>query len=284
MFLAAQRNGEIVNCDSMQVYRGFNIGTAKDMRPGVAHHLFDILDPMLDPIAVCTAGDYARRATRVLHDIASRGNTPVVVGGTGLYLRALIDGLAPAPLRNQALRAKLDMRDAARLHRVLTRLDRATAERIHPNDKSKTIRAIEVCLEARRPMSHVLADGRRPLEGFDVLKIGLDPPRAALYSRINERTRLMYERGLVEEARTLLAGGVPENAKPWEAPGYSEALAVVRGELAVEAAIDLTQRRTRQYAKRQMTWFRKDAAIQWLEGFGDDPGVQAGVMRVLDRR
>jgi len=268
--LAARCGGEIVNCDSLQVYRGFDIGTAKEIPRGVPHHLFDILDPT----EVFTAGDYARRATLVLEDIAARGKTPVLAGGTGLYLRALIDGLSPAPLRNKELRSRLELRDATRLHRLLRRLDAVTAERIHPNDKPKTIRAIEVCLEARQPMSRVIAEKRQRLTGFDVVKFVLNPPRAALYERINLRTARMFERGLIEEVRALLAAGVPENVKPFDAPGYTEALAVIHGGISIDEAIDLTQRRTRHYAKRQTTWFRGERDIHWLNGFGDDPKIR----------
>jgi len=273
--LAEHAHGEIVNCDSLQVYRGFNIGTAKDIPKSVPHHLFDILDPT----EVFTAGDYARRATLVLAEIAARGKTPVLVGGTGLYLRALIDGLSPAPLRNVELRARLDQRDATRLHRLLRRLDAVTAGRIHPNDKPKTIRAIEVCLESRQPMSRVIAEERQRLEGFDVVKFVLNPPRAALYERINERSRRMFERGLIDEVRSLLAAGVPETVKPFDAPGYTEALAVIHGKMTIEEAIDLTQRRTRHYAKRQTTWFRGDRDIRWLNGFGDDPEIRAQAIK-----
>jgi tRNA dimethylallyltransferase len=270
LFLAARFVGEIVNCDSLQIYRGFDIGTAKTIAPGVAHHLFDILDPTED----FTAGEYARRATAVVTEIAARGKTPLLVGGTGFYLRALLEGLAPAPERNQKLRERLDRRDGARLHRLLSRLDPAVAGRIHPNDKPKVIRALEVCVETRRPMSQVWAEGRRGLAGFSVVKLGLNPPRAALYERINQRTRLMYESGLLEEVHSLLAAGVPPDAKPFQAPGYTEALAVVRGTMTLEDAVDLTQRRTRQYAKRQTTWFRREREMNWLTGFGDDPVIQ----------
>jgi len=242
----------------------------------VAHHLFDILEPT----EVFTAGDYARRATEVVTEIAARRRTPVLVGGTGFYLRALLQGLSLAPERNEPLRARLDQRTPDRLHGLLRRLDPAAAGRIHPNDKPKIIRALEVCVEARRPMSRVWSEGRHGLAGFSVVKLGLNPPRAALYERINQRARLMYERGLPDEVRGLLAAGVPENAKPFEAPGYTEALAVVRGIMTLEAAVDLTQRRTRQYAKRQTTWFRRERDLNCLPGFGDDPVIQQQGLRI----
>jgi tRNA dimethylallyltransferase len=279
LFLAARLGGEIVNCDSLQVYRGFDIGTAKTIAPGMAHHLFDILDPTED----FTAGEYARRAAAVVTAIAARGKTPVLVGGTGFYLRALLEGLAAAPERNQELRERLDRRDGAHLHRLLSRLDPAVAGRIHPNDKPKMIRALEVCLETRRPISQVWAEGRQGLAGFSVVKLGLNPPRAALYDRVNQRTRLMYEQGLLEEVRALLAAGVPPDAKPFQAPGYTEALATVRGTMTLADAVDLTQRRTRQYAKRQTTWIRREREMNWLTGFGDDPMIQQGALEITKR-
>jgi tRNA dimethylallyltransferase len=276
LFLASQFDGEIVNCDSLQIYRGFDIGTAKTIAPGVAHHLFDILEPT----ELFTAGEYARRATAVVTEIAARGRTPVLVGGTGFYLRALLDGLAPAPERNDPLRERLGRRTGPRLHRLLQRFDPAVAERIHPNDKPKLIRALEVCVEARRPMSDVWAEGRQGLAGFSVVKLGLNPPRAALYERINQRTRQMYESGLLEEVRALLVRGVPADAKPFQAPGYTEALAVVQGTITLEEAVDLTQRRTRQYAKRQTTWFRRERDLHLLMGFGDDAAIQQAALEL----
>ena len=277
LFLASRFNGEIVNCDSLQIYRGFDIGTAKSIAPGVAHHLFDILDPT----ELFTAGEYARRANVVVTEIAMRGKTPVLVGGTGFYLRALLEGLSRAPERNDQLRERLERRKGARLHRLLQRFDPAAAARIHRHDRPKLIRALEVCVETRRPMSDVWAEGRRGLAGFSVVKLGLNPPRAALYNRINERTRRMYQRGLLEEVRALLARGVPPDAKPFQAPGYTEALAVVRGTMTVEEAVDLTQRRTRQYAKRQTTWFRKERDLHLLQGFGDDADVQQAALEQM---
>jgi tRNA dimethylallyltransferase len=279
LFLASRLGGEIVNCDSLQVYRGFDIGTAKAIAPDVPHHLFDILDP-LDTF---TAGEYARRAAATVTEIAARGRLPVLAGGTGFYLRALLEGLAPAPERNEELRTHLGEHRAMALHRLLRRLDPAVAGRVHPNDKPKIMRALEVCVEARRPMSSVWAGGRQGLEGFHVVKLGLNPPRPQLYERINQRTHRMYERGLVDEVRALLAAGIPETAKPFEAPGYTEALAVVRGTMTPAEAIDLTQRRTRQYAKRQTTWFRKERDMNWLPGFGDDPSMQQLGLDIVTR-
>lgn len=283
--VAVAVDGEIVNCDSLQVYRGFNIGTAKipaAERQGVAHHLIDVIDPG----QTFTAGDYARLAEAALREIAGRGRIPVVAGGTGFYLRALLDGLFPGPSRDETLRARLQRREEGRpgsLHRLLKRLDPAAAARIHPNDKNKTMRALEVRLIEGRPLSALFERGRAPLTGFRAIKLGLDPPREQLYERLNDRTRLIFERGLVEEVRHLLAAGVSRGSKPFESLGYKQTLQVVDGSLTFEEALESTQLETRQYAKRQITWFRKEHGVHWLAGFGDDPRVQADAFAIVKR-
>jgi tRNA dimethylallyltransferase len=273
--LARQIGGEIVNCDSLQLYRGMDIGTAKTPvaeRGGIPHHLMDLLAPD----QVFNAGDYAALARPLLRQIAERGAVPVVVGGTGFYLRALLDGLAEGPKRDDALRQDLARREQRRpgaLHRILKRLDGAVAARIHGNDHNKLIRAIEICLLARRPASEVFGEGRAPLEGFHALKMVLNPPRAELHARIARRTRAMFNAGLVEEVRGLLRAGIPKDAKAFESIGYKQALAELEGTLTREQAIELTTIATRQYAKRQVTWFRQEANIHWLSGFGGDAEV-----------
>jgi len=282
--VAERTEGEIVNCDSLQLYRGMDIGTAKTPpaeRRGVPHHLFDILDPW----EVFSSGAYARAARDVLAGIRARGKVPVVAGGTGFYLRALLEGLPEAPPRDEALRARMVQREQRRpgsLHRILRRLDPLTAQSIHPNDVQKTVRALEICLEARRPASEVFRAGRRPLEGFRTLKIGLRPPRQALVQRIRERTRQMFAQGLVEEVRGLLARGVPTDAKALEAIGYKEALAYLQGRLGWEEALERAEIATRQYAKRQMTWFRRERDVVWLDGFGADPETAAAALQRVE--
>lgn len=282
--VAACLDGEIVNCDSLQVYRGFDIGTAKipiAERRGIPHHLIDILDPATEYM---TAGDYARRARVVLRQVVERKRIPVVVGGTGFYLRALLEGLFEGPGRDDALRARLASREARRkglLHRFLRRVDPEAARRIHSHDINKLIRAVEVCVQARSPMTGLFAQGRTPLTGFRVVKLGLLPPRDALYDRINRRTAAMFAAGLLDEVRNLLAAGVPPSAKPFEAIGYREALLCVQGRLTIEEAIPAAQQATRRYAKRQMTWFRKEPGMHWLAGFGDDPVIQQSACRRL---
>ncbi len=275
--LAREFGGEIVNCDSLQLYRGMNIGTAKTPpaeRGGIPHHLLDVLEPD----QVFNAGDYAALARPVIREIAARGAVPIVVGGTGFYLRALLDGLSEGPKRSDALRqdlARREMRRPGALHRILKRLDSVAAARIHANDHNKLTRAIEICLLARRPATEVFAAGREPLEGFHTLKLVLNPPRAELHARIAARTRAMFDAGLVEEVRGLLDAGVQKGAKAFESIGYKQALEVLNGEISREQAIELTTIATRQYAKRQWTWFRREANIQWLSGFGGEIEVLA---------
>ncbi len=267
--LAERFNGEIVSCDSVAVYRGMDVGTAKpsnEERARAPHHLFDIAEPD----QAFTAGDYSRLARAALREIAGRERLPIVTGGTGLYLRALTEGLFAGPVRQDDLRARLRQSAQNRgntwLHRLLSRLDRASAERIHANDTAKLIRAIEVCLAGRRPMSEALA--RDPLTGFRLLRIGLTPPRTALYERLNQRCAEMFAAGLMEETRDLLARYGP--VKALDSLGYKQARAVLTGEWSKEAAIAAAQQGHRNYAKRQMTWFRREPDVHWIEGFGDD--------------
>jgi len=283
--IALTVGGEIVNCDSLQVYRGFDIGTAKvpaAERQGIPHHLIDIIGQD----QLFTAGDYARVATSALRQIAERGRIPIVAGGTGFYLRALLDGLFPGPSRDETLRTRLEDREATRsgsLHRILKRLDPPAAARIHPNDKNKTMRALEVRLIEGRSLSSLFERGRAPLSGFGPIKLGLDPPRELLYARLNARASAIFERGLVDEVRQLLEAGVSRGAKPFESLGYKQALQVLEGSLTIEQALESTQLATRRYAKRQITWFRKENGVHWIAGFGDDLGVQAEALAIVQR-
>lgn len=283
--IALACGGEIVNCDSLQVYRGFNIGTAKVPDPerrGVPHHLIDLIDPC----DVFTAGEFARHARRLISEITQRRKLPILAGGTGFYLRSLIHGLSPGPQRDENLRIRLatrERRHPGSLHRLLRRFDAPTAARIHANDVPKTMRALEICLLSQRPASQVLAQEREALTGYRLLKLGLFPPRDTLYNRIQLRTERMFREGLLDEVESLLAGGVPANAKPFASLGYRQALQVLRGDIDVSQAIFDTELRTRQYAKRQLTWFRHEPAIQAIEGFGDDAQViKEAVARVRE--
>jgi tRNA dimethylallyltransferase len=274
--LAEKFGGEIVNCDSVAMYREFDIGTAKPSaaeRARAPHHLFDSVDPALE----MTAGEYARQAREILLEIKRRGRLPIVVGGTGLYLRALLEGLFPGPQRSEELRERLREASVKRgpdyLHRILRRLDRAAAEKIHANDIPKLIRAIEVCLASRKKMSELWERGRDPLQGFRVLRLGLDPDRAALYERINQRAGQMFETGLVEETQRLLQK-YGAAAGPLASLGYKQAVQFLRGELTREQALQAAQQAHRNYAKRQMTWFRREPEVIWLRGFGDQAAIQ----------
>jgi tRNA dimethylallyltransferase len=273
--LGERFGGEIISCDSVAVYRGMDLGTAKPTREEQArlpHHLIDVADPD-QPF---TAGEYSRRARAALREIAGRGNLPIVTGGTGLYLRALTEGLFAGPARQTELRARLARRELMHgvgwLHRVLARLDPASAARIHANDTAKLIRAIEVCLTARKPLSQVFENkgiARDPLTGFRLLRIGLNPPRKMLYERLNQRAAAMFSAGLIDETRGLLSCYGP--VKALDSLGYRQARAVLDGTLSVEAAIESAQQGHRNYAKRQLTWFRREPEVHWLAGFGNEP-------------
>jgi tRNA dimethylallyltransferase len=279
--LAEELGGEILVCDSTQVYRHFDIGTAKvppAERRGIPHHLIDLVEPE----EVFTAGDYRRRAIEVLEDLRGRRKMPILTAGTGLYLRALLEGLADAPARSEELRQRLrkvaKKRGAEYLHRLLARLDRETAGRIAPRDTQKIIRAIEIRVLAGKGVADVHRAGRAALQGYDICKIGLLPPRPALYSRIDARVISMIEAGWLDEVRRLIAGGVPAGAKPFQFIGYAELRAYLEGSLAQDAAIQQIQQATRQFAKRQITWFRKEKHVEWLTGFGDEPAIQSAAL------
>jgi len=274
--LASRFRAEVINCDSVQLYRHFDIGSAKlkaDEWQGVPHHMIDILDP--DELS--SAGDYARLARQTAREIAARNNLPIVVGGTGFYLRAMLDGLFEGPGRSESLRARLTAREARRkgsLHRILRRLDARAASRIHPNDRNKLIRAIEICLLARRSVSELHESGARPLEDFTFGLIAPDPPRTELYRLLDARCEAMYESGLLDEVRAILSLGYTGNEKPFESLGYQQALREIRGEFTRAEALEETRKQTRRYAKRQWTWFKKDTRVSWIPGFGHDPHVQ----------
>jgi tRNA dimethylallyltransferase len=285
LFLAESFSGEIVNYDSLQVFRRLDIGTAKpshEERRRVPHHMIDIREPT----EVFTAGDYQREARRVLEDIRSRGKLPVLVGGTGLYLRALVEGLFNGPSRSTYWRNRLEMtaerKGRAHLHKVLKRLDPVAASRIAEKDKPKVIRALEVRLETGKPLSqHLDERPRQPLTGFKVLVVGLNPSREELYARINDRVGRMFQAGLVEEIRHMLAVGIPSSAKPFEAIGYRHVIADIDSCIPREETIRIIQRDTRRYAKRQMTWFRKQREVTWFDGPGDSDEIKNKVHQFL---
>ncbi len=350
--IARRFRGEIVNCDSVAMYRDFEIGTAKPTaaeRAEIPHHLLDFVDPLAD----ITAGEYARQAHEVLRQIVSRETAshattapekaspeiapsetesraplPIVTGGTGLYLRALLEGLFPGPQRSEPLRDRLRARaeklGATHLHRILRKLDPPAAERIHPNDIPKVIRAIEVCLSSRDPyrrasqrmprqtpgsascqpsrrtsrptsrrsMTELWQQGREPLRGFRILRLGLNPEREALYARINHRAAMMFDNaradegridtGLIAETERLLAK-YGDRARPLASLGYKQAVQFLRGDLDRESALAAAQQAHRNYAKRQITWFRREPDVLWLAGFGDDTAIQAEAIAAVAR-
>jgi tRNA dimethylallyltransferase len=271
--LAREFGGEIMNCDAMQVYRHFDIGTAKlpnEQRGGIPHHLIDVVEGSKG----FTAGDYQRLGRVVLQEIRERGNVPFVVGGTGFYLRALLDGLSPAPGQNAELRRNLLAREQRRhgtLARILRRWDPAAARRIAARDVPKLIRAIEICILSSHSPSN--PPPRERLQGFRVMKLGLFPPRPELYDRINERCVQMMEGGLIEEIEGILRWGIPRDAKALGALGYKQGLAVLEGRMSRKDALNVMQQDTRRYAKRQVTWFRHEPGMTALDGFGWDPAV-----------
>ncbi len=284
--MAQRFGGEIISCDSVAVYRELEIGTAKPDRVErmlAPHHLIDLALPT----EAFTAGDYARIARPVLAEIASRGRLPIVVGGTGLYLRALLEGLFPGPQRSEALRLKLraraEQKGSPHLHRILQRLDPTAAAKIHANDAPKVIRAVEVCLSTRQPMTELWKQGRDPLQGFSILRIGLDPAREALYARINQRAAQMFEHGLIEETDMLRQRyGGPDLAPPLGSLGYKQALAFLSGNMTLPQAVAAAQQGHRNYAKRQMTWFRREPGVHWLHGFGDAIATQSAAFAIIE--
>ncbi len=267
--LAENFSGEIINADSMQVYRGMDIGTAKpsrEMQERVPHHLLG----MIDPDRQFSAADFRREAEKSIRDILDRGKKVFIVGGTGLYIKALTKGLIDSPGGNNKLREELKavakIRGNYELYERLARVDPFTAEKLHPNDLVRIIRALEVHEMTGCPMSefrnrHQFGDGG----GYSCLKLGITADRAELYSRIDERVEWMMENGLVEEVGGLLAKGYSPCLKSMRSLGYRQICSCLSGEISMEEAVSLIKRDTRRYAKRQMTWFRKDDEIKWFD-------------------
>jgi tRNA dimethylallyltransferase len=283
--LAKKLNGEILVCDSTQIYRHFDIGTGKvplAEQQGIPHHLVDLIEPE----EIFTAGDYRRRALEVLGDLRKRGKLPIITAGTGLYLRALLEGLADAPKRSETIRERLraiaEIHGAAHLHRILARLDSESAARIAARDTQKIIRAIEMRVIAGKPVGEIHRSGRMPLQGYRPMKIGLNPPREALYARIHLRIGAMIQVGWMEEVAQLIKSGVPPGAKPFQFIGYSEWRAQLAGTVSKKYATEKIQQATRRFAKRQLTWFRRESNVHWLAGFGDAPEMSEAALEILN--
>jgi tRNA dimethylallyltransferase len=282
--LAEKLSGEILVCDSTQVYRHFDVGTAKvpaAEQHGIRHHLVDLVEPS----EIFTAGDYRRRALEALEDLRGRKILPILTAGTGLYLRALLEGLADAPQRSEEIRARLrqkaEQRGSAHLHRTLVRLDPESAARISARDTQKIIRAIELRLLTGKPVGEIHRSGRAALQGYEIIKLGLLPPRAALYARIHARTDAMLAAGWLEEVRALVASGVAPEAKPFQFIGYAQLREHLAGRLSEQDAVRQIQQATRRFAKRQITWFRKESGVHWLAGFGDAPEISAAALAIV---
>ena len=286
--LARRLGGEIVNCDSVQVYRDIHIATAKvplAERRRVPHHLIDFISPRVN----YTAADWARAAVEKIEEIEARGHPAILVGGTGLYLRALRRPFFESPATDEKLRARLtrirERRGAEHLHRMLQRFDHVEAARLNPRDWPRVQRALEVCLQTGLPIST-----QRPLRpeppslALRIRIIALSPPRQELYARINERAEMHFANGLVEEVRRLLGEGVPSNSNALGAHGYRRVVEYLQGTRDLESAIEQTKLDVRHYAKRQWSWFRHEPGVHWFEGFGDSPEVQARALAMLDDR
>jgi tRNA dimethylallyltransferase len=282
--LAEKLGGEILVCDSTQAYRRFDIGTAKvpaAEQRGIPHHLVDLVEST----EIFTAGDYRRHALDVLENLRGRDVLPILTAGTGLYLRALLEGLADAPQRSEEIRARLrqsvEQHGSEHLHCVLARLDPESAARISVADTQKIIRAIELRLLTGKPMTEIHRSGRDALQGYEIIKLGLLPPRAALYARIHARTDAMLAAGWLAEVRALVASGVPADAKPFQFIGYSQLREHLSGRLSEKDVVQQIQQATRRFAKRQLTWFRKEAGVHWLAGFGDQPEIFAAALAIV---
>ena len=285
--LAKRLNGEILVCDSTQIYRHFDIGTGKvpqAEQQGITHHLVDLIEPQ----EIFTAGEYRRRSLEVLADLRKREKLPIITAGTGLYLRALLEGLADVPERSETIRVRLraiaETRGEPHLHRLLSRLDPETAARIAAQDTQKIIRAIEMRIVAGKPVGEIHRGGRTPLEGYQPLKIGLLPARQALYARIHSRIDAMIRAGWIEEVAQLIKRGIPLDAKPFQFIGYSEWREHLAGTLTKKDAIQKIQQATRRFAKRQLTWFRRESNVHWLSAFGDAPEISAAALEILNSR
>lgn len=281
--LAERTDGEIVNFDSVQIYRGFDIGSAKAtpaQRARVKHHLLDVIDATDE----MNAADYARLANEVLDDLAARGKRAILVGGTFFYLRAVLSGLPDMPDHDPAVRARVraisaKARGAARLHRWLARIDPVSAGRIAPGDRHRVERALEVWLTSGRPIS----SWERPSDERPALKLALQVARPALGPILDARVDAMFDEGLVDETRMLLTR-YPPGARPFTTIGYREAAAVVAGTLDVAAAKAETRRRTRAYAKRQLTWLRSERNVQWLDASDRDAAFTAAMQLIEGQR
>lgn len=282
--LALRFGGEVVSCDSTAVYRGFDIGTDKvpvAARRGVPHHLIDVADPTEE----YSAARYAREAAAAVREITARGRLPILVGGTGLYYRALTRGVFPGPGRDTALRARLeriaDRKGVERLHVLLARVDAGSTVRIQPRDRKRLVRALEVYFLTGRPMTAHFAETQSPLPEYDVMAFALQIPAEATAARVAARVDAQFRDGLLDEIRGLLASGIPEIANPFTGLVYRQALEHLHGVRDEPATRELIVRENRRYSRRQLIWFRKEPNLQWIQAAGEREETDEQVARVL---
>jgi tRNA dimethylallyltransferase len=282
--LARRFGGEIVSSDSTAVYRGFDIGTDKvpfAAQAGIPHHMVDVVDPREE----YSAARYAREAAAVIRDVTARGRLPILVGGTGLYYRALTRGFFPGPDRNVALRARLDRiadrRGPERLHRVLARIDAASAVRIQPRDRKRLIRALEVYFLTGRSLTEHFASTEAPLPEYRLAAFALRVPLETIAERVARRVDTQFAQGLLDEIKGLLASGVPETAHPFTGLVYRQALEHLKGVRDEAATRELIVRENRKYARRQLIWFRKEPNLLWISAAGEREETQDQVARAL---
>ena len=285
--IAERYGGEVINCDSTAVYRGFDIGTDKIAiadRRGIPHHLIDIADPTDD----YTAAQYARDAADAIRDILGRGRLPVLAGGTGFYFRALTRGLFPGPGRDIDLRARLESiaarRDVTFLHRMLAKVDSESALRIQPRDLKRLVRALEVFFLTGRPLTAHFAETASPIPDVEIVAIGLRLPAAEISARVTRRVDEQFDRGLLDEIRTLLARGIPENARPFGGLVYRQAMEHLKGVRDEASTRALIAQENRRYARRQLIWFRKEPNLSWFDGPGESAAAIAGVQHLIAER
>jgi tRNA dimethylallyltransferase len=280
-------NAEIINCDSVQIYQGIKIATAKpstEEKRGIPHHLIDYVSPNVN----YSAADWAQDASAKIYEIESRANIPILVGGTGFYLRTLRNPFFESPKTDEKLRAKLakikEKKGALHLHKILERVDKAAAEKLFPRDYVRSMRALEVFFQTGKRLSEIQQNRAAPPEFAERIQIfALNPPRAALYQKINERAAMHFMQGLVEEVKLLRESGVKDNSNALGAHGYRRVCEYLRGERTLESAIEQTKQDVRNYAKRQMTWFRREEGVIWLDGFGNDEKIQNELWKMLKK-
>jgi len=283
--VALQLNGEIINCDSVQVYKEIQIATAKvplEERKGVPHHLIDFVSPEIN----YTAGEWAREATNKIEEIEARGRVPLLIGGTGFYLRALRQPFFPSPPTDESLRQRLnrlrEKRGPEHLHRVLNRVDPEAAAQLYPRDWPRVQRAIEVYFQTGQSIVDQRPTRPEPHESSRRLRIlALNPPRAELYKRINDRTEEHFRAGLVEEVRDLLDRSFSPASNALGAHGYRRVVEYLQGQRDLESAIEQTKLDVRHYAKRQLTWFRHEADVEWFDGFGEENTVLSAILKSI---